>query len=116
MSPPEQPLGCLRSSPECDLALPPVVSSPRPPPVRSAGRKPDSERFWKSHATLKNEAYPTTERFARPEHRVGRYAECGAGEYLEFDHIVPVAKGGSNSDSTVQLLCQKCNVKKSDNI
>ncbi len=46
----------------------------------------------------------------------GRCAECGAGEYLEFDHIVPVAKGGSNSDSNVQLLCRKCNLKKSDNI
>ena len=46
----------------------------------------------------------------------GRCAECGAGDYLEFDHIVPVAKGGSNSDSNVQLLCRKCNLKKSDNI
>jgi len=46
----------------------------------------------------------------------GRCAECGAGNSLEFDHIVPVAKGGSNSDSNVQLLCRKCNLKKSDNI
>jgi len=46
----------------------------------------------------------------------GRCAECDATSYLEFDHIVPVAKGGSNSDVNVQLLCRGCNSKKSDMI
>ena len=44
----------------------------------------------------------------------GRCAECGAAHYVQFDHIVPVAKGGSNSDANVQLLCRGCNLKKSD--
>jgi hypothetical protein len=46
----------------------------------------------------------------------GRCAECNADTYLEFDHIIPVAKGGGNSDTNVQLLCRKCNLSKSDNI
>jgi 5-methylcytosine-specific restriction endonuclease McrA len=46
----------------------------------------------------------------------GQCAECGATDYLEFDHIIPVAKGGSNTDSNVQLLCRRCNLKKSDAI
>lgn len=46
----------------------------------------------------------------------GRCVECGATQYLEFDHIIPVAKGGSNSETNVQLLCRKCNLKKSDKI
>lgn len=46
----------------------------------------------------------------------GRCAECSADTYLEFDHIIPVAKGGGNSDSNVQLLCRKCNLAKSDRI
>lgn len=46
----------------------------------------------------------------------GRCAECGAEDYLEFDHIIPVAKGGSNSDANIQLLCRRCNLKKSDRI
>lgn len=46
----------------------------------------------------------------------GRCAECKADTYLEFDHIIPVAKGGGNSDTNVQLLCRKCNLIKSDNI
>jgi tellurite resistance protein len=46
----------------------------------------------------------------------GRCAECGASDYLEFDHVIPVAKGGSNTDANVQLLCRRCNLKKSDSI
>lgn len=46
----------------------------------------------------------------------GRCVECGATEYLEYDHIVPVAKGGSNGENNIQLLCRKCNLKKSDKI
>ena len=46
----------------------------------------------------------------------GRCADCGATQYLEFDHVVPVARGGSNSEANVQLLCRGCNGKKSDHI
>lgn len=46
----------------------------------------------------------------------GQCADCQAKDYLEFDHIIPVAKGGSNDESNVQLLCRKCNLSKSDNI
>jgi tellurite resistance protein len=46
----------------------------------------------------------------------GRCADCGDTQYLEFDHIVPVNKGGSNGEANVQLLCRRCNLKKSDHI
>lgn len=46
----------------------------------------------------------------------GRCVECGATDYLEFDHVIPVTKGGSNADQNVQLLCRRCNNTKSDRI
>ncbi len=46
----------------------------------------------------------------------GKCAECSSTDYLEYDHIIPHAKGGSNDERNVQLLCRKCNLAKSDKI
>jgi len=46
----------------------------------------------------------------------GLCVECGADDYLEFDHVIPVSKGGSNTEQNIQLLCRRCNVTKSDRI
>lgn len=46
----------------------------------------------------------------------GQCRECGSKEKLEFDHIIPFSKGGSNTYRNIQLLCEKCNRKKSNKI
>ncbi|MGD0814195.1 MAG: AAA family ATPase [Verrucomicrobiota bacterium] len=42
--------------------------------------------------------------------------KCGSRERLEFDHIIPVAKGGSNTARNIELLCESCNRSKSASI
>jgi Holliday junction DNA helicase RuvB len=44
----------------------------------------------------------------------GKCVKCGSRENLEYDHIIPIAKGGSNTARNIELLCENCNRAKSD--
>jgi hypothetical protein len=46
----------------------------------------------------------------------GVCVKCGSRLNLEYDHIVPVSKGGSNTARNIELLCQDCNRAKSASI
>lgn len=46
----------------------------------------------------------------------GKCRQCGAQQYLEFDHIIPFSKGGASTVNNVQLLCRMCNAKKGAHI
>jgi tetratricopeptide (TPR) repeat protein len=42
----------------------------------------------------------------------GKCVNCGSEIDLEYDHIIPVARGGSSTIQNIQILCKKCNRKK----
>lgn len=46
----------------------------------------------------------------------GRCVYCGSTENLQIDHIIPFSKGGATTIENLQLLCQKCNLEKSNKI
>lgn len=46
----------------------------------------------------------------------GRCRNCSAATELQFDHIIPLAKGGSNNADNLQVLCGPCNRAKSSGI
>ena len=41
---------------------------------------------------------------------------CKTENDLQIDHVIPVSKGGQNNKSNYQILCGKCNRKKSNKL
>lgn len=67
------------------------------------------------HGTLR-ERIPEDVRIAVWRRDGGKCARCGSRERLEYDHIVPLSKGGSNTERNIELLCERCNREKGDRI
>ncbi|MDL2295360.1 HNH endonuclease [Lachnospiraceae bacterium OttesenSCG-928-E19] len=59
-------------------------------------------------SSVKNEVYKRDK---------GSCVNCGSRINLHYDHILPFSKGGSSVDANnIQILCQKCNLQKSNKI
>jgi hypothetical protein len=46
----------------------------------------------------------------------GKCVNCGSKRHLEYDHELPVSKGGSDTVNNIRILCKQCNRKKSGKI
>jgi hypothetical protein len=46
----------------------------------------------------------------------GACRACGSNAELQFDHIIPLAMGGSNDEGNIQILCGPCNRRKGASI
>ncbi|HJM74541.1 MAG TPA: HNH endonuclease signature motif containing protein [Dehalococcoidia bacterium] len=66
--------------------------------------------------TAKRQRIPEEVRAFAWQRDGGQCTGCGAEDDLQFDHVIPVAKGGGNAPDNVQVLCGDCNRAKSDSI
>jgi hypothetical protein len=46
----------------------------------------------------------------------GACVECGSTFDIQYDHVIPIALGGSNSVGNLQILCGECNRAKSASV
>ena len=58
------------------------------------------------------EAIPAAVRREVWQRDQGRCVDCGSKAKLEYDHTLPVSKGGSNTARNIELRCETCNRKK----
>jgi 5-methylcytosine-specific restriction endonuclease McrA len=42
----------------------------------------------------------------------GACRQCGATSDLQYDHLIPVSMGGTNTEDNLQILCATCNRQK----
>lgn len=70
----------------------------------------------KEEKSAKRPAVPENVRIAVWRRDEGKCVKCGSRERLEYDHIIPISKGGSNTVRNIELLCENCNRSKRDNI
>ncbi len=80
------------------------------------GKKKRKIEFVKGPSTAKGKPSP---RYISDDVKVtvwrrdgGRCIKCGSNENMEFDHVIPVALGGSSTERNIQLLCERCNREK----
>ena len=59
---------------------------------------------------------PTEVKRAVWERDGGKCVICKRKRQLHYDHDIPFSKGGSNSEKNIRILCQECNLRKSDKI
>jgi len=74
--------------------------------LASNDEKPDSGN--------NRDAIPTSVRREVWRRDEGKCSKCGSRANLHYDHIIPVSKGGSNTARNIELLCEPCNLAKSD--
>lgn len=70
----------------------------------------------KRQSTSQRQPIPSSVKKAVWKRDGGKCVNCGSEVELEYDHIIPVAKGGSSTIQNIQILCKKCNRRKSASI
>jgi hypothetical protein len=63
-------------------------------------------------AVPRREAIPERVRHEVWRRDRGTCVDCGSRGRLEFDHIIPVSRGGANTPRNIELRCEPCNRRK----
>jgi hypothetical protein len=78
-------------------------------------RRGESGRFSFGTAPVRSRTIPQWVKIAVAARDGGTCRQCGSNYELQYDHIIPFSRGGSSTDvNNIQLLCGRCNRRKSN--
>jgi 5-methylcytosine-specific restriction endonuclease McrA len=83
-----------------------------PDKARDISRKNEHKR--RARKATSSEHYTLAEIRALRKKTRGKCALCPAKGRMTIDHIIPLARGGSNAIRNIQFLCKPCNSSKQD--
>jgi 5-methylcytosine-specific restriction endonuclease McrA len=98
---------------------PPVAATRKISSSREPVKSTSSKRKSAGASSYKRESIGAKLRYDILTRDSNRCVKCGArgGEnQLHIDHIIPVSKGGTNTPSNLQTLCERCNLGKGTRI
>lgn len=82
-------------------------------------RRDDTLSRAHSLAAMKQRPVPSRRQAVSPDIRQlvwhrdgGQCRTCGSNTELQFDHVIPIAMGGSSTEDNLQILCGPCNRRK----
>jgi 5-methylcytosine-specific restriction endonuclease McrA len=86
-----------------------------PEEAKANGRMSQHKRRWQKHNQTEGEhyAWKDVERMLEEQEGCCIYCEVELQEY-HVDHVVSLAKGGSNSAENLVIACPLCNLSKND--
>ena len=100
-------------------ALPKPCRFPRCPALTrerfcAAHKQQVQREYDATRGTTTQRGYGTSWQRLRREHLMRQPAcvACGSTQRLNVDHIVPLARGGTNDTSNLQTLCAACHSTK----
>lgn len=82
--------------------------------VKLAKREWDSVTVKRKNSITESDTrfIPKQVKTAVFERDLGKCRNCGSKKWLQYDHVIPFAKGGRSTLENLQLLCSNCNQRK----
>lgn len=80
--------------------------------IENKRREVESQKRVRAIGAIRREKLSEAVKLFVWQRDLGKCVKCGVSEKLEFDHIIPLSKGGSDTERNIQLLCEGCNRSK----
>jgi 5-methylcytosine-specific restriction endonuclease McrA len=85
---------------------------PRPPRLRHVVTRTRTITATAAARPVARPSIPADTRLFVWNRDGGKCVSCLSDQDLQFDHVIPISRGGANTADNIELLCASCNQRK----